>query len=109
MEEILNIVIKVVATLLAFGFGILGTYLAKWIRSKLNAEDVEKFDIFVSELVAAAEQMYKESDPDGTVRLAYVESMLRKSGIEITEAVKAMIESKVFEVNLLNTTGGEAK
>ena len=102
MEEILNIVIKAAATLVAFGLGWLITYAAKWIRSKLDKESQEAFDLFIAELVSAAEQMYKGSDPDGTVRLAYVESMLRKAGYDITDAVKALIESKVFEINLVS-------
>ena len=102
MEEILNIVIKVAATLLAFGIGWLGTYVTRWIRSKLDKESQEAFDLFITELVSAAEQMYKGNDPDGTVRLAYVESMLRKAGYDITDAVKALIESKVFEINLVS-------
>lgn len=104
MEEIIDIIIKVVATLLAFGAAWLGKYLVSWLKSKLNEKDAAKLDLFITELVAAAEQLYKKSDTDGTMRLNYVESMLIQAGYEITNSVRAMIESKVYEIN---TKGAE--
>lgn len=106
MEDIMDIIIRVVATLLALGIGYLGKFLVSWLKSKLNAQDAAKLDRFISELCEAAEQMYKESDPDGTIRLRYVESMLTQAGYELTDAVRALIESKVFEINLTNKGGG---
>ena len=102
MEEILDIIIKVVAALLAFGAAWLGKYVVSWLKSKLSEKNAAKLDLFVAELVAAAEQLYKKDDPDGKMRLNYVESMLIQAGYDITNAVRAMIESKVFEVNLKN-------
>ncbi len=100
MEEIIDIVIKIVATLLAFGLGLLLKQLGSWLKSNLNEKERTMLDRFVSELVAAAEQMYKAEDPDGSIRLSYVESMLVQAGYDITDAVKALIESKVFDINL---------
>lgn len=108
MENIMDIIIRIVATLLALGAGYLGKLLVGWIKSKLSAEDAAKLDLFIDELCKAAEQMYKTDDPDGTIRLRYVESMLTQAGYEITDAVRAMIESKVFSINLANK-GGEVK
>ena len=102
MEEIIDIIIKVVATLLALGLGWLGKYLISWLKTVLDAKSAEKLDLFIGELVAAAEQMYKQEDPDGTVRLGYVQNMLLEAGYEITDAVQALIESKVFSINLVN-------
>lgn len=109
MDEIIDIVIKVVATLLALGLGWVGKYLVNWLKSKLSEKNAEKLDLFVAELVAAAEQMYKKDDPDGTIRLLYVEKMLAQAGYEITDAVRALIESKVFDINLVHQAakGGE--
>lgn len=108
MENIMDIIIRIVATLLALGAGYLGKLLVGWIKSKLSAEDAAKLDLFIDELCKAAEQMYKTDDPDGTIRLRYVESMLTQAGYEITDAVRAMIESKVFAINLASK-GGEVK
>lgn len=102
MEEILDIIIKVVAALLALGAAWLGKYVVSWLKSKLSEKNAEKLDLFVAELVAAAEQLYKEDDIDGKMRLNYVESMLIQAGYEVTNAVKAMIESKVYAINLNN-------
>lgn len=100
MDEILNIIVKLVATLLAFGVGWLVKYLVSLLRSKLDENSAEKLDLFIAELVAAAEQLYKQQDPDGTVRLKYVQDMLIEAGYEITDAIRALIESKVFEINI---------
>lgn len=105
MEEILDIIIKVVASLLAVGAGWLGKWLINWLKSQLDEKKAEKLDLFVAELVAAAEQLYKDEDEDGSTRLNYVQGMLVQAGYEITEAVRALIEAKVFEVNVIQTGG----
>jgi hypothetical protein len=110
VEQIIDIVIKILATLLALGAGWLGTYLINLVRAKLSATNAEKLDLFVAELVAAAEQLYKAKDPTGTIRFDYVKTMLVQSGYEITDAVKALIEAKVFDINTLNAMkAGEVK
>ena len=106
METIMDIIIKIVATLFALGAGYVGKLLVGWLKGKLNEQQAEKLDLFVAELCMAAEQMYKINDTDGSIRLRYVESMLVRAGYEITDAVRAMIESKVFTINLASK-GGE--
>lgn len=102
MEAIMDIIIKVAATLLAMGLGYLGKFAVKWLKGKVDAQSAEKLDLFISELCYAAEQMFKEVDPDGTIRRGYVENMLAQAGYELTDAIRALIESKVFEINLVN-------
>lgn len=108
MENIIDILIKIVAMLLALGAGWLGKYLIGLVKTKLSVTQAAKLDLFIGELVAAAEQMYKAKDPDGSIRLEYVQEMLVEAGYDITEAVRALIEAKVFEINLTNKVG-EAK
>lgn len=105
VEEILNIIIKVVAALLALGAGWVGKWLVNWLKGQLDEKKAEKLDLFVAELVAAAEQQYKDGDTDGQARLNYVQGMLVQAGYEITEAVRASIEAKVFEINVIQTGG----
>lgn len=110
MEQIIDIIIKVLAMALALGVGWVGKWLVSWLKSKLDNEQEAKLDLFIAELVAAAEQMYKKDDPDGSVRNLYVQKMLAEAGYELTDAVKALIESKVFNINLTNaavTDGGD--
>ena len=100
MEDIINIIIKVVATLLAFGAAWLGRYLVSFLKTNLDEKQTVILDQFIADLVAAAEQMYKKDDPSGSIRIDYVKTMLVEAGYDITEAVQAMIESKVFSINL---------
>ena len=102
MEQIVDIIIKIVATILLAGAGWLGNYIITFLRSNLDAKEVEFLDTFIAELVAAAEQMYSKDDPDGSIRLGYVQEMLVGAGYEITEAVQAMIEAKVYDINITN-------
>lgn len=102
MEQIIDIAIKILAMLLALGIGYSGKYLIAFVKSKMDDRDAEKLDLFVSELVAAAEQLYADADEDGSVRRSYVQEMLVEAGYEITEVVKALIESKVYDINIMN-------
>ncbi len=102
MEQIIDIIIKIVATILLAGAGWLGNYIITFLRSNLDAKEVEFLDTFIAELTAAAEQMYAKDDPDGSIRLGYVQEMLVEAGYEITEAVQAMIEAKVYDINITN-------
>ena len=68
MEQIIDIIIKVVATLLALGAGLLGKYLINLLKANLDEKNNERLDLFVAELVAAAEQIYKKDDPNGDIR-----------------------------------------
>lgn len=104
MEQIIDIIIKGLAMALAIGAGWVGKWLVSWLKSKLDHEQEAKLDLFVTELVAAAEQMYKKDDPDGSFRNLYVQKMLAEAGYELTDAVKALIESKVFNINAFNFT-----
>lgn len=104
MEDIINIIIKIVATLLAFGAAWLGRYLVSFLKTNLDEKQTVMLDQFIADLVAAAEQMYKQDDPDGSARLHYVQAMLVEAGYEITEFVQAMIESKVFSINLVSNS-----
>jgi hypothetical protein len=106
MENIINIIIKIAAVLLSAGAAYLGKLLISWIKSKMNDMQAQQFDLLVSELVAAAEQMYKADDADGTVRYGYVIDRLEDLGYAITRELRDLIESKVFEINVL-TRGGE--
>ncbi len=102
MEQIIDIIVKIVATILLAGAGWLGNYIITYLRSNLDAKEVEFLDTFIAELVAAAEQLYAESDTTGRIRREYVQKMLMESGYEITEAVMAMIEAKVYDINITN-------
>lgn len=102
MEMVEDIIIRLAAVLLAYGFGYLLKLVIEWIRSKLDDKQEAKFNLFLTELVYAAEQMYKGEDPDGSKRLSYVQELLIESGYELTDVVRALIESKVYDLNRWN-------
>lgn len=102
MEQIMDLIVKIAALLLFLGIGYAGKHLIAFVKSKMSASDAEKLDQFIAELVAAAEQLYSKKDPDGTIRLEYVQTMLIEKGYEITDAVRAMIEAKVYDINITN-------
>ncbi len=102
MEQIIDIIIKIVVTLLLAGAGWLGKYVITYLRNNLDAKEVAFLDSFIAELVAAAEQLYAEVDETGRIRREYVQKMLVEAGYEITEAVQAMIEAKVYDINIMN-------
>ncbi len=109
MEEIIDIIIKIAATLLVAGAAWLGRYLVSFLKTDLDEKKTVMLDQFIADLVAAAEQMYKKDDPDGSIRLGYVQEMLVEAGYDITEAIQAMIESKVFSINLANNREDQVK
>lgn len=108
MDEIMNILIKLAAMVLTFLLARGCRYVYELLKATLDEKNDARLDLFIEELVAAAEQMFKKDDPDGTVRLDYVQNTLIDAGYEITEAIRALIESKVFSINLSNAKGGDS-
>lgn len=107
MEDIMNIIIKVAATLLALGAGYLGKLLVGWLKSKLSDRDAAKLDLFISELCAAAEQMYRDADPDGTIRLNYVEGIFVADYVPLDSRIKAefsrmVVNGKRYDILLID-------
>ena len=100
MEAILDIVFKAVGTLVGVGLVCLVNVAVEYVKSKLDANNAARLDAFIAQLVAAAEQTMKQDDFDGSARLAYVQEMLIEAGYELTDAIRAIIESKVYAINL---------
>ncbi len=99
MEVIMNKIIMVAACLLLLILVILAKKAYIYLKSLMKKEDAEKLDKFVEELVLAAEQMLKAEDETGSIRLEYVQGMLIEAGYDLTDTVRALIESKVYKLN----------
>lgn len=97
--EILDVVIRLFAALFV---GIVA-YLAPKISSflKINGESIASEEVMKIVLcfVQAADQLMKDDDPTGEKRKKYVIDQLEALGYEITDAVIAMIEGSVWQVN----------
>ena len=98
MEQFIDIIIKLLAAVLAYAGICLAKRASDFFKSKMSAEDAAKLDQFIGELTEAADQMLKRDDPDGTKRYAYVVDMLIEAGYEITDIIRAKIESAVFRL-----------
>lgn len=70
------------------------------LKSRMETEQAGELDKLIYELVAAAEQTLKASDPDGHIRKQYVMEMLSQFGIEVNKEILARIESAVWAINL---------
>lgn len=105
MEAILDILVKLIGAIVGAGVVYLIGEAHKYLRASMDEKNRAKLDAFVSSLVAAADQMYKAEDADGSIRLGYVQGMLVEAGYELTDAIRALIESKVLELN----KGAESK
>lgn len=105
MEGILNQIIELAAVSVLSITIALGLKAHEYIKTKIDKAAADKLDKFIATFVEAADQMFKEDDEDGTIRLDYVQGMLIEAGYELTDALRAQIESRVFRIN----KAGEAK
>lgn len=101
--NILEIVVRILGALLACGLIYFIPKINAYLNETLGEEKALKLKRLVMEFVRAAEQLYKEEDPDGTIRKKYVEEQLKSLGYEITEYINGLIESEVLVLNLLES------
>lgn len=93
MEIFLDYIAKLAGLLVGAAIAYLAKVAGGYIKEK-------RLQIFVNSLVKAAEQLYdKEIDDTGEIRLAYVESMVEEAGYVLDGAIRAYIESKVYDLN----------
>lgn len=100
--EILEIIARILGALLACGLIYFLPKIDSYLKEKLDEERAAKLKRIVSELVEAAEQLYKKDDPDGSIRKQYVEEQLKALGYQLTEYINALLESAVLNLNLNN-------
>lgn len=106
MEELIDILIRCTAYLLILALIWLVRTAIAYLKARLKEKDAAILDKFIDELTAAAEQMFrKEDDEGGSARLGYVEGMLIEAGYDLTDAIRAKIESSVYKIN--TTPAGE--
>lgn len=99
-------IIEIIGKLLAAAFLALLAYLTPkakaWFEANAGAAAQEKIRALIQSFTRAAEQLYHNQDPEGTLRMKFVQQQLRALGVEITEAVLNMIEGAVWEINTEN-------
>lgn len=98
---ILEIIARLLGALIACGLVYFIPKINTWLNEKIGEDKAAKLKRIVAELVKAAEQLYKEEDPDGSIRKKYVEGQLEALGYEVTAYVNNLIESEVLNLNYL--------
>jgi LL-H family phage holin len=93
----------VVTGVIALVGALLTVFAVPYLKSVLSADKLERLSTWVRVFVQAAEQLFSGSGR-GREKLEYVADMLRKKGYTIdvddtTDAVRAMIEAAVLELN----------
>ena len=107
MNEMFEIIIKLLGTLAGVGVVYAIKMCVSYLRSRLDESEKAYIDKsfengmyvegFIESFVVAAEQMYWNES--GEFRLAYVQDRLLEAGYELTDALRAMIESKVYKIH----------
>lgn len=100
MEQIMENIIEIVALLVLLLGGKLIEQADSYLKLKKKEKEAAALEKFVDSLVAAAEQLFKKEDDDGSIRMNYVQNQLIDAGYDLTEAVMALIESKVYNLNI---------
>lgn len=94
---------EIIGSLLAaFAIGLLYRLAPKakaWFEANTDKATQEKVLELVRSFARAAEQLYHDIDPDGSMRNTYVQKQLTALGIEITASVLNMIEAEVWAIN----------
>lgn len=99
MENLLDVIVKILAALLAIG----GAWLIRKAKAFFVAkiEETGNADLMrlVEQFCTAAEQLFKMDDPTGAKRKEYVQEQLVNMGIEVNSVVDALIEAAVYRLN----------
>lgn len=98
MQEIQTRGAEILAAIIVMALSLLLMKCRVYFAEKVKAGQDKWVDKLIYDFVSAAEQQFKVSDPTGKVRLDYVTELLQKMGIEITEIIKAKIESTVLDM-----------
>lgn len=101
MDELINLAVKLIAMIIMALIAIALQKFRSYASAKAAESDSALLKSLIDGFAEAAEQLLKKEDPDGSKRLAYVESQLKAAGYVINSIVKSKIESSVFRINLL--------
>lgn len=101
-EKIITLIGEIIGAIFAGAVLYLIPKVKEWLEIRASKDTQETLKILIESFVRAAEQLLKDRDKDGSMRMNYVQDKLREIGIEITSDVISMIEASVWEVNNQN-------
>ena len=88
---------KILQFILALTLVVITRYAAPAIKAYLESRNAGNLTALIEELVAAAEQLFPAAK-SGEKKLEYVMSMLEAEGVNVSNAVRAKIESAVYRL-----------
>lgn len=89
---------EIVEAVLALAVTIISVFVIPWIKSKTTAQERENLLRWVDIAVAAAQQLYHQSD--GERRLAYALDVLADKGFDVDNmAVRDAVEAAVLKLH----------
>lgn len=100
--EILDIVAKLLGGVVAILIAWITPKLREWLMARTDEATTNEILALVVTFAQAAEQLLHDDDPTGEKRKAYVIEQLEKLGVKVTDAVLAMIEGAVWQINTDN-------
>lgn len=102
MDNLFNILVELIALVIAAMLLSVGDELKHWIKEQILKVKDERLQSLIINLVQSVEQTLKDQDPTGAKRLAEVERLLEEAGYIINDTIRSMIESEVYNINLNN-------
>lgn len=97
MEQIIDILIKILAAVIVGLIAYLEPKFKAWLTSKIGETKANELMRLVAVFVASAEQIYKGET--GEFRKAYVIEQLQALGYIVNDEVNALIEAEVYKLN----------
>lgn len=98
--ELVELITRAVFALVCIGFLFLLRSIKDYLAVKAENGQITGLDLLIADFVDAAQQLLKESDPDGSKRKQYVIDCLMAIGVAITDEIDARIEAAVFRQKL---------
>lgn len=99
MDNFIDIFAEIMAVLLMIGIAWLIGKAKDYLVKAAEATGNDYLVSLIESFCAAVEQQLKADDPTGAKRKARVCELLVETGVEITDAVDAMIEAAVYRIN----------
>lgn len=88
----------IIKAIIALVTAIVSAFIIPWLKKKINAEELKKWQVYVDIAVRAAEQLF--STEQAKEKKAYVVQYLASKGIKFdTDTVDKMIESAVLTLH----------
>lgn len=100
MENIIEILGRLLAAIVMCLIAYLAPKVKEWLTANAGESTTKQIEILARAFARAAEQLLKNQDPTGEKRNKYVVDQLEALGIEVTQAVMAIIEGAVWEINI---------